>query len=735
MATAARARDDRFNAPGVPAERVRAFARAKWNTRVVRALRLAFPAIGAGAGLMYVVLFLQMAGVGGGVEKIVIPRILPENLAMQNPHYEGHNTKDGSSYSIRAETASPNLTQTNLVTLTGITGVLLDAKKARTTLAAKDGVFDSTKNSVDLTGGIDIAADSGLKAKLKSATMMTKEGLITSLEPVVVEMPTGSVRANQMTIRQKLKEVTFVDNVVAQLVPAKKPAKTEKGAPSSGSPSPEVETPAVASQATTPIVTAKNEAASPPSAESVFGQSDQPVDITAQRLDVSDATKTAQFRGNVRAVQGETTLDTPELQIFYEGDATGSETGTATSASQLKKMIASEPVITRANGDRITGATLEFDTAANRTVLTGGVVIASLPDRRVTGDRAEFDNVTQRAAVMGNVVVAQLPDRQATGDRAEFDQRADTALLTGTVVVKQGRNELRGRRLFLDRKAGLTRLTSPAEAGRGVGRITARFYRGEEKPGGVAKKETAKAVAKQDVTPPSATPVPTPVLAPSAGFASFAADPKAPVDVEADTLDVNDPKKVAVFKGKVRAVQGTSTITSSEMHAFYTGEAGLSGGPPQNGAKKQDSTAAGLERIEAKGNVVVTTTEGRSVTGDRAVFNLKTNTAVVSGNVVLKDGPNIVRGTRLDIDMKTGETKITTAAPEATDGIVIPGTPASMRPNATFFPKSIKGKGEKKTATPAPDATGVPKEKDKAPKAERSPKAVAPNSWETRETP
>ena len=56
---------------------------------------------------------------------------------------------------------------------------------------------------------------------------------------------------------------------------------------------------------------------------------------------------------------------------------------------------------------------------------------------------------------------------------------------------------------------------------------------------------------------------------------SFKVDPNAPMDIEADTLDVYDATKQAVFRGNVKAQQGDFVVRTVELTAFYTGQAGL----------------------------------------------------------------------------------------------------------------------------------------------------------------
>ena len=49
--------------------------------------------------------------------------------------------------------------------------------------------------------------------------------------------------------------------------------------------------------------------------------SDAPVDVTADRIEVQDRADRAIFAGNVHVTQAELTLDTPRLTVAYSGGA------------------------------------------------------------------------------------------------------------------------------------------------------------------------------------------------------------------------------------------------------------------------------------------------------------------------------------------------------------------------------------------------------------------------------
>jgi LPS export ABC transporter protein LptC len=306
----------------------------------------------------------------------------------------------------------------------------------------------------------------------------------------------------------------------------------------------------------------------------------QPIEVNADRLDVNDASKTARFTGSVTATQGESTLTSPELTVTYEGKAASAQLNGPTKsdepASRLSRLLASKGAVITAGGDR-----------------------------------------------------------RVTSEQVDFDAKADTALFTGSVVVNQGRNVLNGRRMFVDRKAGKSRLDAPAEGTQAPGRITATFYQTEAKAAPAKPKSagTEAAAAVQEQL-----------------FGSFKTDPNAPIDIEADSLDVNDPVRQAIFHTNVRAQQGEFVLRTVELVAFYSGQSGLGLG---SGAAS-DKAPAQLVRIEAKQKVLITSKDGQTATGDWATFDVKANTVLMGGRVVVTRGKDVAEGPRLKIDLTTG---------------------------------------------------------------------------------
>lgn len=124
-----------------------------------------------------------------------------------------------------------------------------------------------------------------------------------------------------------------------------------------------------------------------------------------------------------------------------------------------------------------------------------------------------------------------------------------------------------------------------------------------------------------------------------------------PVKITAAKLEVRDKSKVATFSGDVHVIQGETNLRCNELVVFYDQDLA-------SGTKKAPDSAKGISnqqqirRMEAKGSVVVTQNDQR-VVGDRAEFDMRTNTVTMIGNVVVTKGDNVMRGQRMVVNLTT----------------------------------------------------------------------------------
>jgi lipopolysaccharide export system protein LptA len=163
-----------------------------------------------------------------------------------------------------------------------------------------------------------------------------------------------------------------------------------------------------------------------------------------------------------------------------------------------------------------------------------------------------------------------------------------------------------------------------------------------------------------------------PVLAqspkgPPNALQGFSQNRDQPVQIEAATLEVREKEKQATFSGNVKVTQGDTGLRARSLVVFYEDTGGQDSKAGQNqpaGGMTQANPTPGLgggqqqiKRLEAKGGVVVTQKD-QTVTGDVGVFDMRTNTVTMDGNVVMTQGQNVLRGERLVVDLDTGVSRV-----------------------------------------------------------------------------
>ena len=163
-----------------------------------------------------------------------------------------------------------------------------------------------------------------------------------------------------------------------------------------------------------------------PNAMQGFSQNrDQPIQIEAAALEMRDKKKEATFSGNVKVVQGDTTMTSKILVVFYEDKSTQTP---APAPAGTKAAAAAK------------GAPMQSATPG-----PGGACSI------------------KRLEAKGNVVVTQK-DQVVTGETAIFDTKTNLITMLGggggQVVLTQCQNVLRGDRLLVDMTTGVSRVES-----------------------------------------------------------------------------------------------------------------------------------------------------------------------------------------------------------------------------------------------------------------------------------
>lgn len=121
-----------------------------------------------------------------------------------------------------------------------------------------------------------------------------------------------------------------------------------------------------------------------------------------------------------------------------------------------------------------------------------------------------------------------------------------------------------------------------------------------------------------------------------------------PLDISADRLETFDSERRAVFEGNVDAAQGDANLRSDQLEVFFANR----GGNGQAGASWGE-----VERVIATGEVFYVTPD-EIARGERAVYELTQETIVMTGNVVLRRGENVITGACLVVDLTTNNSQI-----------------------------------------------------------------------------
>jgi lipopolysaccharide export system protein LptA len=190
----------------------------------------------------------------------------------------------------------------------------------------------------------------------------------------------------------------------------------------------------------------------PPNALQGFSQNrDKPIKINSNTLEVRDKDKVATFAGDVHLVQGDTTLRSKTLVVFYDDDA------------------ASKP---------------------------------AKPPANATQAGPQQNQQIKRVEAKGNVIVVQK-DQTATGESGVFDMQANTVTLLGNVVISQGPNVVKGDTLIVDMTTGVSRIACGKAQEKC--RVSGLFQPGAMKPE-TRGQEAAPAPAREAPRPRSPQP-------------------------------------------------------------------------------------------------------------------------------------------------------------------------------------------------------------------------------------
>lgn len=201
-------------------------------------------------------------------------------------------------------------------------------------------------------------------------------------------------------------------------------------------------------------------------------------------------------------------------------------------------------------------------------------------------------------------------------------------------------------------------------------------------------------------------------LAPVASHAQIASG-GGPIDVTANELEMLDAEKLAIWRGKVEALQGPNRMLADQLNVYFAGKgvaapttSAPGAAPPSPGRNWGD-----VQRLVAEGNVFFISPQ-QTARGQHAVYEVAPDTITMTGDVVIVTGENVVKGDKLVIQVKTGRATIVSD---------VQGRNKSNRVRGVFYSEPGAPAGGAKpaassaapaaTSTAAPAAAATPKPK------------------------
>lgn len=114
-------------------------------------------------------------------------------------------------------------------------------------------------------------------------------------------------------------------------------------------------------------------------------------------------------------------------------------------------------------------------------------------------------------------------------------------------------------------------------------------------------------------------------------------DANAPINISADKFVADNNAKTGTWSGNVVVIQSDMRLRANSVRLNVTGK-----------DNKPD-------KIFAAGNVVVDSPKSGTVTGDNGVYDVVAHTVTMTGKVVLTKDKDVMRGTKLTVNLDTGQ--------------------------------------------------------------------------------
>ncbi len=381
---------------------------------------------------------------------------------MLEPRVKGVNERN-EAYEFVANSATQPSKNAEVMYLDRVRGRVQGVDGKITTLTAPDAVHNTKADEMTFNNGVVVKQEPGMTATFQTATAFMKQQLVVSKTPVIVRLHESTIHAEAMTLHWGDQQIVFEGNVRTHL--ERQPAGADAGKPFAAERPASEWRPATGGAA---IVWRENQVTfwrradrrqkiglgaaailalamplapalgqTPVSGFSAVGgaNSQKPIDIESDRLEVDDKKHLAIFIGNVSATQGDYNLRAPRIEVTYEKAPDAREDQGKTQGSKPVKAAppssAPQPRSADVSADPMASGQIKFIHA------TGGkvVVISKKDEQEVTGEDAIYDVKGQKITMTGKEVILTQKKNVVRGKQLDIDLATGRA----TVIPEKGR--------------------------------------------------------------------------------------------------------------------------------------------------------------------------------------------------------------------------------------------------------------------------------------------------------
>jgi lipopolysaccharide export system protein LptA len=149
-----------------------------------------------------------------------------------------------------------------------------------------------------------------------------------------------------------------------------------------------------------------------------------------------------------------------------------------------------------------------------------------------------------------------------------------------------------------------------------------------------------------------------------------------PIDIAADELELIDAQHLAIWRGAVDALQSGNRVRANQISIYFSGKPTARGSDSSGPAPGKNWGR--VERVEAEGDVFFIS-PSQTARGDHGLYQAGSDTITITGDVVVAQGPSVVHGDKLIIDLKTNQARMVSSDQTRVRGVFYPngtGAPA-----------------------------------------------------------